>query len=493
MTQTTALSPEPPVIRHRSWVSLLLNFEPAHLLVPVIALVTLYIAARPVSDIDTYWHVLIGQEILAKHSVTGLGDSWALFGAGQGWQTTQWLSEAGMFLLYRAWGWHGITAATFVLSAIVVVSLGWLTLRGRPARITVLVYALEALPLSDLLISRPQIVSLVFLLWLAHIGRQMSVTTAGPRPVLVGMVTAAWANFHGYWVLAPAFLFLGTLGALADDWRAWPRTMRRWVPVVLASLVGGCLTPIGVRGLLMPFRFHEATSAIIEWAPTTFASPGALGFLTLMLLTVWAWARTRSVVPRSELIMALGVFSYSTIAMRNVVVAAVLLTPLFADRLSHAWTHRSAVSRRETRALVTVIVLVTTVGSAVVLTKELRVQPLAETKPLGIAAYLHEVPGDKRILNDYNTAGPLLIYGPGNIRLAIDGRADRNGATWIAEYQNAMALRPGWQVVLTKVRPDYAVLAMDSPLPHVLEKEDHWHVLMTDQGYVLLAPAKPRP
>lgn len=464
------------------------GLEPSHAFIVTVGMTVLAVAARPISDIDTFWHVLIGQEILARHSIHNLGNSWALFGSHQGWETTQWLSEVGMYTLHRSWGWRGIAVATLVISAVIMVGLVLTLAPHRPAPVAALVFSLEALPLTFTLVSRPQTISYVFIILLGYWIRQRRNGQSGPHYLFVGIVVFLWANLHGYWVLAPAFFGLCLVGALTDAPTAWRTAVRSWGPLVLTSLVAGCLTPLGPAALEMPLRFHAASAQIYEWGRTALFSPYAFGLLLLVLASTWAWARSDQPIPRSEVVLVLGALIYALVARRDVSVAALVIGPTVADRLAMQFPRRSAVSQKERRALVAASIAVLVLVGGFVVYREISMNPLSGTTPLKIAAYLHDVPGDKRIMNDYNAAGPLLAYGSSGIQLAIDGRADRDGAQWIAEYQGAMQLMPGWERVLARVKPDFAVLLHDAPLTHVLEVELGWREIMKDGNYVLLSP-----
>ena len=50
--------------------------RPAHVASAIVFAGAVWIAATPINDLDSYWHVQIGQEILARHTFVGLGQQW---------------------------------------------------------------------------------------------------------------------------------------------------------------------------------------------------------------------------------------------------------------------------------------------------------------------------------------------------------------------------------------------------------------------------------
>ena len=59
----------------------------------VLLLVPLRAAVGPIRDIDLYWHLLVGQDILAGTSVVSAGHGWSFAPVPDTWVSTQWLAE----------------------------------------------------------------------------------------------------------------------------------------------------------------------------------------------------------------------------------------------------------------------------------------------------------------------------------------------------------------------------------------------------------------
>ncbi|CAB4613397.1 MAG: hypothetical protein F2601_00105 [Actinobacteria bacterium] len=187
----------------------------------------------------------------------------------------------------------------------------------------------------------------------------------------------------------------------------------------------------------------------------------------------------------------LALFVFGASAFRNVLPATILLAPLAAATLSTLDPLRSrpvSPSEKKSLAIVAIGLISVTLMGGLWLTAQ--VDPLAKAKPLTIATKLSSIAGPKRVLNTYNSSGVLAAFGGKGIKLAIDGRADRDGGPYIDRYIKAEKLEGDWQGLLTQVQPNFAVLGKDTALTYELTNHQQWKLLLTDQDYVLLqAPA----
>jgi hypothetical protein len=435
-----------------------------------------------IRDIDVWWHREIGEELWERRTITGLGNDWAPFG-DQGWVTTQWLSELGFYAAHVLGGWEAFPPIRVLASLAVLVALAAAVLPRRPARAAVPVFVLAALGLMPALTQdRVQTVALLLAVPLG-VWLERGVRGQVPPWWHVGLLSMLWANLHGSWVLVPALLALLAAASAIDvelrsRWRAPAQ-------LALVALAAGMLNPAGWQSLTAVWRFRERTAHVVEWDPTIIADVTVLPFVLLLAVLVAAWARS-STIPWPEVIVALGVSAFGMLAFRNVLFALVLLAPLAAQRLS-VFTRPRVARGTEASALVAVSVGSVVACLVVALALAFRTDALSDAAPLRIAAYLAEVEGPKRILNDYNTAGVLVAFGGDDIELGIDGRADRYPAEYTDHYLGAQAQLIRWQEMVDQVDPDFAVLDRGNALPTHLEALG-WRTLLRDGRYVLMAP-----
>ena len=465
------------------------RIEPMHVLVVLVVLVALALVSGPLSDLDVYWHVLIGREILATHHVSGLGTSWSLNLTGTHWTTTQWLSEVILAKTQGWFGWRGVIVLRELLALLLAVLLARQLLRRAVPRVAAPILAVTLIIVASTVQERPALATLLFAVWLGGVATDLLLDGRRPSLWLTFGLVVLWANLHGGWVIAPFALGAVALACGVDGRAAWPKA-RTALLVAAVTVVAGCATPIGLAGLAAPFRFAGAAKIISEWQPTPVLSSYCIPIAGLVGTLVVVWARGRVRPPLAELVYTAVVVAFAFQALRNVSPAALLLAPLAAERVMRSYHPRRArVHRREAVVLWAVAGALCVVGAVIVTTTLATINPLRNTRPLAIARTLAATPGEKRVLNAYNSSGVLAQFGGPGVRLAVDGRADRYGNAFLTRYTDAFDLEGDWQGVLRQVDPDYAVLKSSEPLTAELRREG-WTLVQTDGQYVLLTDVR---
>lgn len=461
--------------------------HPSDVLLPLLAAIPLATAAGPLADVDAYWHVVIGEEIRSTRSVVGTGDAWAWYDPAQPWTTSQWLSEVAMSWLVGEANWTSLVVARFVLVAILVSLALWVVRRRNTGWAGLVLAAGMLASFAFMAAARPLLVSWIGTLLVGVLAVRVLDHGVLPRWWLLPLVTL-WANLHGQWVIAPAAIgaasILYWLGSGGRD-RAF---LLRATIITIGLVAAGCLTPLGLRSLTLPFEFRDATSHLLEWRLTEPWSIGFLPLATVFLVILWGWLRSQE-LRSTEVIYVVLWSTFAMLAMRNVMTSALLLLPLAslqASRLVHERRHRGPV---ESRTLMAGLALAATFMSATSIIGLANVKALAQTTPLAIATELRERGQSVTVLNDYNVAGVLVAFGPEGVEVGIDGRAERYGADYIDTYLDALALRgTAWESLLDEMDPDIAVVEADAPIRHLLELDWGWQPTRFDGDYVLLEP-----
>lgn len=439
-------------------------------------------------DPDVYWHVELGREMLDRRQVKGTGTDWAFTLPDASWNSTQWLSEV-VFALAHAWaGWSGIAVLRVALAGATATALALLLLRRRRTPWAAVVYATVLLVVSTAWQERPQLFSLVLLVWLAWHCHAVLRGGSGTRVWAVFLLTVLWANLHGLWVLVPVCLGAAAFARLLDAGRDRPgaeAALRLLVPPAV-SLVAACLTPVGPALLLSPFRFAGATEHIDEWQPTSFDEPYTVIFGLLLATLALCWARAGR-VGAGEVVYVLGLTAFSLMAVRNVVPVAILLAPVVLDRLEGLWPRRDRVGSAAEGSLLTgVAALIAVVFLAQGLIAWSTTSHVPEHLPVRLVQALAATPGEHRVLNDYAISGAVVHWGGEDLRVAVDGRADRYGSAYISDYQDLLALRGDWEQTLRELGPDSAVLRQDLPIVRELVEHRGWRQAASQGEYVLL-------
>ncbi len=481
--------------RSRLRAALSKGLRPAHVAGAVVLAGAGYIATTPIDDLDSYWHVEIGREIVARRSLDGLGLAWVGVPV-EPWHTSQWLSEVGMYALVEGFGWGALPVTRLLVAAALFTLLTLTLVRRRQPIAAFLVLLTTVVGLEVLLQDRPATLSLLFLALLGPACERL--WTTGRRPPLLAVAAACvlWAQLHGLWVLAPAAFGLVAVGALLDRRRAAPGQFRSAL-ICTAAACAGVLNPQGVTSFLLPLRFRSAGhSRITEWFPTTFLNSLSVAWGVLVLLLIFAWVRSKVRVSSTELLWCTAWTVFALTAIRNVGPAILLMAPVTLRALERSFGPQlERVSARPSPVVGRILAgtaLVTIVGGVVVCAAAtLRLDPLENTPALDMARRLRDAPGPIRIYNDYNASGSLVAFaggGEGHVKLVVDGRSDLWGGPHIERHAVVQNVGPGWETDVFGFRPDAVLMAEGAPLVQMLRETRQWTVAMTDGGYVLLTP-----
>ena len=466
------------------------RISPLTLLYPIATLLALLPATGPISDIDAYWHVMIGDEIRQDRRVTGVGDTWAWFDPPEPWTTSQWLSEVLMSGLVRQWGWASLVVATVVLAGLTLGLLAWVLRQHGGPRTSALLYFTLALSFAYYFQSRPLIFSLIGTVAVGHQAARTLREGVLP-PLWAYPLIALWANLHGQWILAP--VAIGLAAALHWASAAPPRSrfIGRAAGSVIAMLVAGCLTPLGIEGIVLPLTMRGATSHLAEWQPTELWNLTSIPLLIVVAVILMGWVRSPRPTSWTEIVYVVVWIAFAMMAVRNVFVAALLLAPLASRQAAVLWPPPDTWPvGREAMMLRIAVWTGWFIAGVSLATSLAATAPLDEARPLKIAEYLSEKGFSGRVLNDYNVAGVLIAFGPSSLEIGIDGRAERYGAEYIRLYSDTIALEGReWPEFLDSFDPESAVVDPESSIYHLLVDDWGWRNLMTDGDFVLLAPS----
>jgi hypothetical protein len=469
--------------------------RPAHVAIAILFAGALWVATTPVNDLDSYWHVTIGREILERHTFTGLGQQWLGVPRGD-WRTSQWLSEVLMYLTVDRLGWIALPVLR-LLTACALFAVFVLTLvRRRQLIASFVVLLLLVVGLEVLLQDRPQTVSLVFIALVAVACERLWTVGRRPSLLLVAGLSLLWAQLHGLWVLGPAAFALVAVGALLDRRRARPGQARNALLCAAASLTG-LVNPEGPSSFLLPFTFrNSAGDRINEWAPTDFTMSLTVAWGLLLCLIVWSWVHARMRIAATELLWVFTWTVFGVLAVRNVGPSMLFLAPVALNALERAGEIRlgrltKGISPRESRILAGILAAVVAT-TAIVLTTALRaMDPLQNAPALRIARFLDSVGRPLRIWDGYNASGVLIAFGGGDrghLKLVVDGRADLWGGDYIERLVLSQSLSGDWREHFRSFHADAMVMPPDTPLVAYLREVDGWQVAQADGSYVLLVP-----
>ncbi|PHX75229.1 MAG: hypothetical protein CK545_06085 [Actinobacteria bacterium] len=436
----------------------------------------IYINRRGVGDLDSWWHTLVGDQIRQGVPFSQLGDSWSLYQDGHLWRTSQWVTELLFSYLHSLFGWHGLIIYRNLLGLALLIWMSREILQGRKFLFAFPLLILATFMVAPLVQERPALIGVLFTLAL---GRSAAIILEN-RALSSSHwwwvpATALWANLHGSWVLAPAALAFTALALMISAVSRRSRVQVPWQLCLLSAgtLIAGCLTPLGFRGILLPFQMADRASAfIVEWHRTRLIDGLTAPFALLLLLVMVMLIKRRIRTDLDLLFLVLLWTIFASLAFRNLGSAFLIILPLALRRFFPAASpHLSKIHWS----------IPTTLGVVAVLV----VNPLSTVSNQTIGKHLLTSGAEYRVLNAYNASGPLLAFGGKRISLVVDGRADRYPKEWMAGYLRAARDGVGVERYINEYKLNAAVIEKASMAAHVFRYRLEWREELTEEKYIL--------
>ena len=426
-------------------------------------------APSTLNDGDTWWHVKVGQWILA-HGQAPSVDIWSATRHGQAWTAHEWLSEAIMALAFRAGGWPGVVALCGVAFGLAIWVLGKTVARWMEGTALAVVLLLGMSLMTPSLLARPHVLALPLVtLWASELVRARA-DQRMPSLWLAPLMTL-WANMHGGWAFGLALAGPFGLEALAT---AEPSkrlsVFLRWAVFGTVCLAAAAITPFGIEGLLLPFRLlgTKNLGGIGEWQPASF---GQMEPLEVVLLVLVAFALTKPIKLAPAMTVLLAILIHLSLnqgrhQMLLGMVAPMVLAGPIAAALGEAQV--KTVLGRGTAAFTAIAALILVglrLGTPL---------PRVDNAASPIAA-LAAVPAELRakpVLNEYGLGGYLIWSG---IKPFIDSRAELYKDEGLGQYAE---LTSGNEAEIDKVLRSqnirWTIFAPEEAINSVLARKPGW-------------------
>jgi hypothetical protein len=467
-----------------------------------IAIVAIFVA--PVQDPDFWWHLKIGQWMLANAQLPS-HDIFTFTARDHTWTDHEYATEVLMALAYGAGG-----ALLISLAFGAITWLGfWLihqAARGRhqPYVVVGLALALAAVAGGPIWGPRAQMItfflSCLEMYWLRRYLEGRSRAIQWFPLVMVG-----WANLHGGWVIG--FVFLGiALGTEALQW-AFDRSSHlhrarvRTLSLVLgASALAVLATPHGPGLYLYPFQTHGSEAQqrlIVEWFSPDFHQNFLRPFEAMVFVLFAGFALRRPSL--YDFVLSLAALALALQSVRHIALFIAAATPILITTWSEIW--RDLARRRSFRlgqAAVSPLLPAVTALALIVITAATGARTAAQLTrqatltrqdyPVQAADWLGTHPEvGHRMYNQYGWGGYLAyrFYPDTDRRVFIFGEAALMGDRLLQQYQDVQTLRPDWRQVLDQHGIDYVVYNRGEALANVLDGDARWERVYQDETAVI--------
>lgn len=469
---------------------------PPLLVVLLVALASLHL--RPVVSLDVWWHLAMGEAVLAEGART-VAEPVAWLGPDH-YVDPEWLFDViavGVEALGGPVALQVWVALAAVASAVATYALAREV--GADEDGAIVLTGLVGLATSFRFLPRPQIAFLVLLptvLWLAFVARRSS---SGRRWAgLIGLhgLLAVWAQSHSSIAIAPAVVLAVLCAPLVPRLvrGAWPDGVPAYdLPqgLGIAALAVWPLTGahgVGIVDQILRHSDGDATIYISDMRPPTWAellfpasSPSfLLAEVLVVAAVVGAGVRRRGDVG-SWALVALG-FAMTMTANRFRAAWALLTVPLASSALGGFAPGRLASGSVTGLAVVLAAILGRGLGFG--LDRGMIAVDLAE------AIEAHGVSG--RILNEYDAGGYLGWRLAPDVRVSIDGRTPTHfDADELFLYRRMVRDEAVLAAVVGMHAPDAVAFRRDRPVCGWLA--DRFTPVWTDDRVVLFVASTEDP
>lgn len=455
-----------------------------------------FVQARAfVVDPDVWWHIRVGQNIIATHHWP-TNDPFSFTVSGTPWLAYEWLGDVLIGSAERFGGLRGLDALLIILASAVMLALYYYaTLRSGNSKAGFVSAGLLCSLAFASFNLRPQMLGYLFLVLtlivLEHFRRGKTRALWFLPPLFL-----IWINTHGSWVIGLGLIFLFWACGLVElhfggiEAKRWsPAERLRLEFIFLLCLATIPFTPYGSQ--LAAYPFTVATSLpvnvgnVMEWLPMPFNILGGKFFLAIVLAFFIAQIVFRPTWQVTELALFFGGITMACLHVRFLLFFVPFSAPLLATIFAR-WLQPYD---RKKDHFVANAVLITAVLAAMVWYFPSRVdleRTVATDFPVKAVEYLrqHSIPGP--MFNSYGYGGYLVFSRWPEQKVFIDGRGDlyeMNGV--FSDFLAIANIKPNVFAVLQVYGIQSCLLDKNEPLATVLAALPGWQRLYSDGVSVL--------
>ena len=456
-------------------------------------------AASPALDPDMFWHLRTGEAILRDGVPEG--DIFSYTVPGREWVTQEWLTEVGMWTLWRI----GQAPLLIVVFGLIVAAAFVLVIRTTQARphVAALFMVFGAMMAEPMTGVRTQMISLLGLAIVLFILEGVRWGRFSDRLIwAIPPVVLLWSNLHAGYLVGVVIVIVYAVGERLELRFGEPSTglsrpaIRLLPAVALLALLAAAVNPNGIRIWVYPIETLGTDvflRYITEWQSPDFQNPDTWPFLAGLVMAAAAIARSGRSLRWTHGLLVLGTTVAALQSQRHIqlfaVVFVIVITPHAQDLWDRVQQGRfefpelatSAPLRRIALAAAPIVVISS--YTAAIANNE---DATREKFPVDAVAAIQasDELREANLFNSYGWGGYLIWEG---LPVFIDGRADMYGAEFTELYIQAVTVQPGWREPIEAFDVDVALLESDAQLAVLLREVPEWEVVFEDEQAVVMA------
>jgi hypothetical protein len=440
-------------------------------------------------DPDLWWHIKVGQNVLATHHWPTT-DPFSFTVGGAPWMAYEWLGDAVIGVVARYGGLLGLNVFLIVLASIVMLALySYTTLRSGNSKAGFVASGLLCSLAFASFNLRPQMFGYLFLV-LVLIALERFRQGKPQALWFLPPLFVVWINTHGSWIIGLGVIFVFLTGGLMEfriggiEAKRWSVAERiRLELIFLLCLAAIPFTPYGTRLAAYPFTVASTlplnVGNVLEWQPMPFNIAGGklflgvvIAFFVLQMMFQFTWRL-------AEVALCFGGILLSCLHVRFLLLFVPFFAPLFATMLAR-WL--PPYDKKKDHYILNAILMTVVIGAMVRYfpTRAGVEKIVAKTFPVHAVEYLHQHPVPGPMYNSYGFGGYLIWKLPEQ-KVFIDGRGDlyEDGGAF-GEYLQVADLKPAAWLVLQAHGIQSCLLESAEPLSTVLAAHPDWEKRYTD-------------
>jgi hypothetical protein len=448
-----------------------------------------YEARDFVVDPDLWWHVRVGQDILASHHWATV-DPYSYTVAGDPWMAYEWLGDVFIGTAAKLGGIVGLAFLLFVSASAVMLALyAYTTRRAENCKAGFVVSVILCSLAFATFNLRPQMFGYLFIV-LTLIVLDRFRTGEHRALYVLPPLFLMWINTHGSWVIGLGIMlvFFGSglvplkLGNVES--RVWSQQERIRLEIVfLLSLAVIPITPYGTRLAAYPFTVASSlplnVANISEWLPMPFNMGGGKLFLAVVLAFFLAQLLLPLRLWLDDVILLFGGIVMACLHVRFLM----LFVPFAAGVLAIVVARwMPPYDRKKDLFFLNAALMAACVfGMTRYFPSSADLEKIAaKSFPVEAVAYLREHPAPQPMYNTYVYGGYLVGNLPGQ-KVFIDGRGDLyEDAGIFGEYLEVSDLKPGAFTILRAHNIQSCLLDRKEPLATALGANPAWEMRYSD-------------
>ena len=462
------------------------------------------------SDAGIGWHIRTGEWIL-QHLRVPHTDLFSNVPT-RVWVAWEWLFDVVIACIHGWSGLNGVLAfSAFLMALCFALLLRWTMERGASIVTALIFVALAVISSTVHALARPHLVTWLFTVVCWYLLEEKRRLWLIPALVLV------WVNVHGGFLVAFAFMGLSLAGDFcsAMGWpdrdRAAQAAARRdcgWLGGVLAaSFVASLINPngFGLYGhiyeyLRDPFiRQHN-----LEMQAPDFHMIGAKAFAVLLLVAGLVVVKRYRQLHLRQILVLLFFTASALLSVRNVPLAAIVLTLTVAPLLKQSQSTLDTLSRSslwqrlrpfsrgmqametQTRGHIWAILSIALMIAACSNGGRLFGRDILhagfnpERFPLRAVDFLTQHPVPSPLFTNDAWGGYFIYREWPGVQVVVDDRHDMYGSAYMRNYFNILHGEPDWETLLNATGARSVLIAKDGALAKLMRQSPAWHVVYED-------------